>query len=665
VTGAIAVLLPCATAVLVAASARSKSLVTTLLVAYLALVTATVGAVLALSPFRLVTANGLTATEAALLAGALFLWWVRGRPGVPLAGARAAVRIVASRPETLLFAVGVGGLLAYELLLGVAAPPANWDSLTYHLARAAAWAQHGGVYWIPNAPTDRINEFQPLAEQEILYGFAATGGSSLLALPQFLAELAILVAVYGSARRLRFDVRSSACATFLLATFSLIGLEASTAQNDLVAASFPVTAACLLLGTTSLEAVLAGVAVACGLGAKLTTALVLPVLLVLAILRGRRALLLGIAGGLAGFAAIGMWGFVLNEVHTGHLLGHGGGRVEHTTSPSWPQSAVTALYVLYAAMDLSIVSDRATHWLLAVGLIAGIVAAAWALRRTPRRAAGDGAAVALPFVAAVLAVGVAGVLAYLGRAWGYPIRGPGGIVGPLTRGANEDFSAFGPIGAILLLCIPFLALIQYGRRRADARALALGAAVPVFLALLVLEAAWDEFLTRFLVVPVVLSAPLLAWFFRSRAATAAFAAASVTIAVLTLANIASRPFDERPWRFSQAQALTAASESQVAEALDAFDRVVPGHACVGAILGTDEPSFPLYGSRLQHRVRYLAVADAVAGAHDADVGFVVITTGTNRWAASSFRAAGWRVRPLGSYWLLAVEPHAGPGDCRR
>ena len=52
-------------------------------------------------------------------------------------------------------------------------------------------------------PTDRINEFQPLAEQEQLFGFAATGGGALDALPQFLAQLAILVAVYGLAQAAR------------------------------------------------------------------------------------------------------------------------------------------------------------------------------------------------------------------------------------------------------------------------------------------------------------------------------------------------------------------------------------------------------------------------------------------------------------------------------
>jgi len=41
----------------------------------------------------------------------------------------------------------------------------------------------------------------------------------------------------------------------------------------------------------------------------------------------------------------------------------------------------------------------------------------------------------------------------------------------------------------------------------------------------------------------------------------------------------------------------------------------------------------------------------------------VITTGTNRWAAGSFRDSGWRIRPLGRYWLLASEPKAATGAC--
>src|SRR5262249_57817299 len=169
-------------------------------------------------------------------------WWSRGRPGLALAARRAALREVLSDPVTAVFLAAVVVLLGYELLLGVTVPPNNGDSLSYHLAKAAAWAQSGGVHWIANAPTVRLNAFQPLAEQELLFLIVATGSGALFALPQYVAGLAILLAVYGSSRRLGFGVRASACGTFLLATFSVLTLEASTAQNDLVAASFAAVA---------------------------------------------------------------------------------------------------------------------------------------------------------------------------------------------------------------------------------------------------------------------------------------------------------------------------------------------------------------------------------------------------------------------------------------
>ena len=140
--------------------------------------------------------------------------------------------------------------LGYELLLALTVPPNNWDSLQYHLPRVAAWAQHGGIYWIAER-ADRHPQyaFQPLAEQEILFLFVAFGKARLFALPQYLAELAVLLAVYGASRRLGFDARGRRLQRPpSLATFSLVALESMTAQNDLVAASFPAVAACLILG---------------------------------------------------------------------------------------------------------------------------------------------------------------------------------------------------------------------------------------------------------------------------------------------------------------------------------------------------------------------------------------------------------------------------------
>jgi hypothetical protein len=664
VTGALVVLMPLATAGLAAASARFSSLVSAVLLGYLTLVAATVGGVLALSPFREVNPGGLGVVEGLLLVAALALWFLRGRPGLPVGNAWAVVRVLLGRPETAVFLVAVLAMLGYELVLGLTVPANNWDSLTYHLARVAAWVQHDGVYWIPNAPTDRINEFQPLAEQQIFFLFAATKSGALYALPQFVSELVILVAVYGAARRLAFDVRSSACASLLLATFSLLALQATTAQNDLVAAAFPIVAACLLLGETNLEAALAGVAVAFGLGVKLTTALVLPILALLAILRGRRGALTALAGALVAFAAIGMWGYVLNHDHTGKLLGHGGGRIENTTSPSWPDTAVTAFRLLYVLMDRSVLTNSEVHWLAIIGVAAGIGAAVWAIRRgRAREAPVEGMGVAIPFTSALLAIVAGWALSGLGSWWGHPLRLPHGIVGPLNHGANEDKSAFGPVGSVLLLAVPILTVVAFARGRADARRVALAASVPLFLILLVLQAKWNEFLTRFMVVPAVLAAPLLAYLFSRRLATVAYVAVASFVGALTITHMQAKPLSARPWHFSQARAIEEAQDPDAARALADFQRLVPPRACVGAVLGLDEPAYVLFGPRFRHHVEFLPVTDAVHQSLLKALFYVVISTGPDRGAAKDFRDAGWKVRPLGPYWLLASEPHATTGDC--
>jgi hypothetical protein len=211
-----------------------------------------------------VTRTGLGVAEAVILVGAAALWWVRGRPTPPLAMARAAAREVVTDLPTAAFLIFVLVLLAYELALVLTVSETNTDSLAYHLARAAAWAQHGGYYWIPDPPTVRMNLFQPFAEQQIFFLIVAVHGGRLAALPQYLAELAMVVAVYGSARRLGFGVRPAACAAFLLVTYSRFALEATTGQNDLVAASFPAVAACLLLGPGRFEPFLGGVATGMG-----------------------------------------------------------------------------------------------------------------------------------------------------------------------------------------------------------------------------------------------------------------------------------------------------------------------------------------------------------------------------------------------------------------
>ncbi len=666
-------------AVLVGAALRLPSVVSTLLASYLAWVVNLGLVTLALSPFRQVDRGGLAVAEALILVGAFVAWWLRGRPVPSFAPARAALVQVSTSPWTLLFLIAVVALLGYELALGLTMPSNNWDAYTYHLARVAAWAHHGGLYWIPDAPTDRLNEFQPLAEQQILFLFVASAGDQLYAVPQFLAELAILVAVYGCARRLGYGVRPAASSAFLLATFSLVALQASTAQNDLVAASFVAVAACFLLSGLPVEAVLAGVAAGLGLGAKLTTIVVWPVLAWLAIVRGRRTFWLAVAGAGAGLLAIGCWGYVLNLAHTGHVLGNGGGRVEHEASPSYPGSLVTLLSTLYMLMDLSRLSPVPIALLTLAGLVVGAVVGVRAWRR--KAGAGDTAldvaTVTLPLLACAAVIVVGAVLAALTRHLGSPVKGPGGSYSPetsffggLNNTADEDSSDFGPIGAVVLLVIPVVTVFAYRAHKVDSRQLALACALPIFLVVVALGSTFNVWEGRFLIVPVVLTAPLFAMLFRGRAATAAYLAVGVLVAVLVVEGDRTKALTSplgAPWNVTRVEAVMAA-QPPAARGYAALERALPAGGCIGAVLSVEDPSFLLGGPNFHRRVVYLPIADPVGAAEQSGLQHVVITrtevrTQAQREAVRRFVKAGWTISDLGGFWWLATSKANTTAGC--
>jgi hypothetical protein len=89
---------------------------------------------------------------------------------------------------------------------------------------------------------------------------------------------------------------------------------------------------------------------------------------------------------------------------------------------------------------------------------------------------------------------------------------------------------------------------------------------------------------------------------------------------------------------------------------------VPSEGCVGAVLGDQEPSYLLYGPSFRRRVVFLPSLDTVNAALQKGLFYVAISTGRNRVVAARFRRAGWRIRPLGTYWLLASTGR-GPASC--
>jgi hypothetical protein len=372
-----------------------------------------------------------------------------------------------------------------------------------------------------------------------------------------------------------------------------------------------------------------------------------------------------------------MWGYVLNAVHTGHVLGADTATVENRASPSYPGSVANAFYLMYGMMDATVLSSRVIHALALAGVVIGLATAGWAVRRAGvRRALADGLGAATPFLAPLLVIGGAGVLAFVAGRWGFPIRGEGGILQPLnanlneeyTRIANEDYSAFGPVGIVGLLVSAALTIWAFAQRRADMRHLALAAALPSFLVVISLVTAWNPFLIRFFAVPAVLAAPLLARLVHGPLTSAAYFAVGGLAIVVTLVHAQTKPFTSpygfgRPWQLTQAESLRANSRTEVAAGLEAFDRVVPEDACLGAVLDSWEPSYLLYGPELRRRVVYLSPDDTLATVYRDGLFRVVITTGPAAPVADQFRDAGWRVESLGGFWQLATDPHAAGRSC--
>jgi hypothetical protein len=55
-------------------------------------------------------------------------------------------------------------------------------------------------------------------------------------------------------------------------------------------------------------------------------------------------------------------------------------------------------------------------------------------------------------------------------------------------------------------------------------------------------------------------------------------------------------------------------------------------------------------------VFFLPSLTALKSAYSGDLGYVVISTGVNAPVSKQFADDGWAVKPLGTYWQLAVAP---------
>ena len=602
------------TAALGSACLRLRSLPSFLLAAYLLASAELVVLGEVLSLVGAVGASGYAVGEALLLGAAVLIWHRRGRPrppAVPALDARAAIR-----RHPILAALGavVGGALGYQLLIALATPPNNWDSMSYHLARAAEWLQRGRVEYVPDAATERMNALQPAGELEILWTLAFLGRDTAAALPQLFAELASLVGIYAIGRRIGFGRPDSLFASLLSATLTQVALQSVTTQNDLLAASFVVASAALVLGRSRVEVVLAGLALGLALGTKLTAAYAIPILLALAITSlSRRRLVECVAAAATAFVLVGSYGYVLNIVETGRPLGDPAVTEQHRPEPVTTEGTVsTVARIGFRFFDLS-------------GL-------------HPKSFVPDAISSAGRWVFSVLEI---------------PPNPPETSVEPpfdfaVGQSSSEDISYFGPLGVLLLLPLSLGFAVATIARREQWERLALALALPVTVLEIALTYRYNIWLGRFLITPVFLTMPLAAVLYRRRVlAGAAALIGGVTLVAAHASNVAkpigldgTRPF----WSLSRTEA-QAQTRPSIEDALVALDRV-PLDARIG-IAKLEEWSYPLYGATLDRRLLPLSEPDPLAAAERLGLQWVVVGTlqtgssGRPGWRARRFPESGW------------------------
>lgn len=127
----------------------------------------------------------------------------------------------------------VGVILGVTLLIALLAPPNNWDSMTYHMARVAAWIQQGSVDFYPTN-IGRQNYLTPLMEFMVLHLQILSGSDRLAGLVQWSSFTLCIVLASLVVKELKQGTDVQVFAAVLTATLPMGILQSSSTQNDLV-----------------------------------------------------------------------------------------------------------------------------------------------------------------------------------------------------------------------------------------------------------------------------------------------------------------------------------------------------------------------------------------------------------------------------------------------
>jgi len=515
---------------------------------------ASVASSTALSIFFAWTRGATLSLLLIVAATAVIGWFSTGRPWTPKMPSVRSLRVLNLFTRVL---VGLAVVtLLVQAYIGVRVAPNNWDSMTYHLSRAAYWLQYQSMGQFPGAS---VRQAASAPNGEVLQALTmmVTGTDNWVQSVQWLALVGLALAVFSGARLLRFGRQESIFAACLFVILPQPLMQAATTQNDLIEAFFIASTAFFavrgLRDRTRGDVAVAALALGLAVGTKGTafiagTALV--VLVVAALIAYRppvRFVLVAALGSAVTLFALGSYNYVLNLEHRGDVLG-----------------GVQTMTVLTGA--------RLPNAFLSLGTFADA-----------------------PGLNGLSAVVQAGQRAVTGRS--AASRG----MFTIDTSVQEDTSAFGLVGFLLLPCVLGIALL--GRRQTRSRRI-LATAVILYFLVFALSVAFNPWLGRLLIPAVALAAPLFAVLGRRPAvagATIILAVLSMMPSLLENQQKPLLPTSASIFRLDRREQMTI-SRPEVRGVLDALDSHMAKNAAIAFIGGEDSWDYPFFGAHRERRI---------------------------------------------------------------
>lgn len=513
---------------------------------------------LALSLPHALSRAGLLAGEALVAAACAAIWLRRGRPRWPSVRPSSLVEAV-PRSATLVVA---GAALAMQFYMAIAVAPNNWDSMTYHLSRAAYWLQYQSAGAFPGA-SFRQADSAPNGELLQAWTMAITGTDRFASLVQWACVVGAALCVFGGARLLRFAPPAAAFAAGIFVILPQPIMQATTTQNDAIVTFF--LAACALftvrglrdrhIGDLAVAASAAGLAV----GTKGTALLAAPGLVLIAgaalvaYRPGRRVVLIGAALYVSGLLVLGSFSYVSNYERRGDPFG---ALTAQTKVPDGVALAENATFVAWSLVDSPGISLGFADTLL--------------------QRAGQ-----------ALDTGLESDTFN----WG------------IDTSTHEDTAGFGLVGWLLLMPLVVFCLV---RRRAPRAQRVLAGAALLYLALFCVRIGFNPWVCRLMIPMVALGAPLLALL----SGRPWLRGAALTLGVLSLLPVlllnsnktVLTPPDTPPALGGDRIQQQSIPRPEVGPMLRWMATNVPATADIAFVGGEDDWDYPLFGAHRTRRV---------------------------------------------------------------